>query len=78
LTRSIYEEMCKPSPLSKPPKPELKLLTLDEFRELAKLPKHQLTSVQWHQLYSNNWSGLHDEPKPDPRNYRGVNWSEVG
>ena len=19
-----------------------------------------------------------DEPKPDPRNYRGVNWSEVG
>lgn len=28
---SIYAEMCKPSPLSKPPKPEVKMLTTEEF-----------------------------------------------
>lgn len=31
MTRSIYDEMCKPSPLSKPPKPEVKMLTREEF-----------------------------------------------
>lgn len=36
MTRSIYDEMCKPSPLSRPPKPEPKLLTLDEFVELVR------------------------------------------
>lgn len=75
---NIYRELCKPSPLSKPPKPQPKLLTLDELRELAKLPRHQLTSMQWHQLYSNNWPEMDNEPKPDPCNYRGADWSEVG
>lgn len=35
MNKSIYDEMCKPSPLSRPPKPEPKLLTLDEFRALV-------------------------------------------
>ena len=75
MNKSIYSEMCKPSPLSKPPKPGLKLLTLDELKRLADLPKSQLTSVEWHQFYSSNWS---QQEQPDPRNYKGANWSEVG
>lgn len=39
---SIYEEMCKPSPLSKPPKPEAKMLTLPEVLDMVRgMPKQE-------------------------------------
>jgi len=45
----IYRELCKPSPLSKPPK----LLTLDEFHELvqqAKVDPRNYKGADWSEV----------------------------
>lgn len=50
MTRSIYDEMCKPSPLSKPPKPEVKMLTLPEVLDMVRgMPKQErrATIEEW-------------------------------
>lgn len=36
MTKSIYRKMCEPSPLSKPPPREQKLLTREEFDAMLK------------------------------------------
>lgn len=64
MTRSIYDETCKPSPLSEFPKrkPPVRMVTLNELFDLNKEFRARFAEAS----------------EPDPRNYRGANWSEVG
>lgn len=84
---SIYREMYKPSPLSNPPKRETKLLTLGEVLELARgmsKQERQAALSEWMKTLPELPHGLLAarpdllDNQPDPRNYNGANWSEVG